>query len=660
MAEVGSIALLISLVVTIYSIVAYILGLKQKNKRLLKSAENGVFANAILTTVASAALLYALVTSDFSIKYVAHYTNFALPLAYKISAFWAGNSGSLLLWYWVLSIYAAIIASSKKPEGAQMRPYASAVLMFISLFFALVLNFEASPFAQLGFTPQDGQGLNPMLQNVGMVIHPVTTYLGYVGFAVPFAFAMAALYLKKTGATWIKLTRRWTLIAWLFLSIGIVSGGQWAYVELGWGGYWAWDPVENASLLPWLTSTAFFHSVMIQERKGMLKIWNVLLIIITFALTLFGTFLTRSGILSSVHAFGESQIGLYFLIFMGVILAGSLNLFAIRRKSLESENEFESTLSKESSFLFNNLLLVGSAFAVFWGTIYPIISEAVRGVKVTVGPPFFNQVNVPIGILLVILTGICPLIAWRKSSWQNFRKNFLAPLVLSIIFAAGIYITMGVNEIYPLLALTSSFFVFLTIIMEFYRGVKARMKMKDEGLMTALFRLVSRNRRRYGGYIVHLAVVIMIIGITGSSAYKLEREVTVNQGEVIHFEEYDITYHGLKVQKDPNKDTVYANLSVKKNGKPYTTLRPAKQYFKTWEEPVTEVDFKSGIEEDLYIILAGWSDSGAQAILKVVINPLVSWLFFGINILIVGTLIAVWPDDRQRSIELLKEMHKDA
>ncbi|SJZ70397.1 heme lyase CcmF/NrfE family subunit [Selenihalanaerobacter shriftii] len=659
MPEVGSVALLMSLLFTIYSIIAYIVGLIKKNKKLLKSAQNGVFTNAILTTVASISLLYALITSDFSIKYVAHYTNQALPLFYKISAFWAGNSGSLLLWFWVLSIYAAIIALSKKPEGAKMRPYASLIIMIIGLFFAALLNFEANPFTELGFVPQDGQGLNPMLQNVGMVIHPVTLYLGYVGFTVPFAFAMAALFLKKSGATWIKLTRKWTLISWLFLSIGIISGGQWAYVELGWGGYWAWDPVENASLLPWLTSTAFLHSVMIQERKGMLKVWNVLLIIITFVLTLFGTFLTRSGVLSSVHAFGESKVGLYFLIFMGVVLAGALNLFAINRKTLESENEFESILSKESSFLFNNLLLVGAAFATFWGTIYPIISEAIRGVKVTVGPPFYNQVNVPIGILLVILTGICPLIAWRKSSFKNLKKNFMIPFVLSLISALGFYVIFNIRSLYPLLATTSCFFVLITIFLEFYRGVKARMKMTDEGVMTSLVRLISRNRRRYGGYIVHLAVIIMVIGITGSSAYQKEMEVTVNKGEVIEYHDYNITYNGLKINEDPNKTTVYADLDVRRNGKSYTTLRPAKQYFKTSEEPVTEVDFKSSIKEDLYLILAGWTDSGQKAIFKVIINPLIGWLFFGVNILIIGTLIAVWPDKRQRSIELLKEMHRD-
>ncbi|SJZ56515.1 heme lyase CcmF/NrfE family subunit [Selenihalanaerobacter shriftii] len=659
MSEVGSVTLLMSLLFTVYTIIAYIVGLIQKNKKLIKSAQNGVFTNVVLTSVASISLLYALITSDFSIEYVAHYTNRALPLFYKISAFWAGNSGSLLLWFWLLSIYAAIIALSNKPQGAKMRPYASLIIMVIGLFFATLLNFEANPFTELGFVPQDGQGLNPMLQNVGMVIHPVTLYLGYVGFTVPFAYAMAALFLKKTGAIWIKLTRRWTLVAWLFLSIGIISGGQWAYVELGWGGYWAWDPVENASLLPWLTSTAFLHSVMIQERKGMLKVWNVLLIIITFVLTLFGTFLTRSGILSSVHAFGQSDVGLYFLIFMGVVLAGALNLFAINRKTLESENEFESILSKESSFLFNNLLLVGAAFATFWGTIYPIISEAVRGVKITVGPPFFNEVIVPIGILLVILTGICPLIAWRKSSFENLKKNFMIPFVVSIIFALGLYVILNITSLYPLLATTACIFVLITIILEFYRGVKVRMKMTDEGVMTSLFRLISRNRRRYGGYIVHLAVIIMVIGITGSSAYQKEMEVTVNKGEVIEFHDYDITYNGLEINEDPNKTTVYADLDVRRNGKPYTTLRPAKQYFKTSEQPASEVDFKSSIKEDLYLILAGWTDSGQKAIFKVVINPLISWLFFGVNILIIGTLIAVWPDKRQRSIELLKEMHRD-
>ncbi|SJZ93119.1 heme lyase CcmF/NrfE family subunit [Selenihalanaerobacter shriftii] len=658
MAGVGSIALLISLAVVIYTVIAYILGLMQKNKRLLKSAENGIFANAILSTVASAALLYALITGDFSIEYVAHYTNQTLPLFYKISAFWAGNSGSILLWYWVLSIYAAIISQSKKAQGAELKQYASLVMMLISLFFVVMLNFETDPFTTLGYMPQDGQGMNPMLQNIGMVIHPVTLYLGYVGFTVPFAYALAALFLKKTGATWIKLTRRWTLVAWLFLSIGMISGGEWAYVELGWGGYWAWDPVENASLLPWLTSTAFFHSVMIQERKGMLKIWNVLLIITTFILNIFGTFLTRSGVISSVHAFGNSRIGLYFFYFMWFLIVSSLALVFSRLKILKSGKEFEAILSKESSFLLNNLLLIGATFAVFWGTIYPAISELVTGVKVTVGQAFFNQVTVPIGILLVFLIGVCHLVAWRKSSAENLKKNFLLPSILSLIFAIAVYTILGVNKLYSLLAVTGAFFVFLTTILEFYKGIKARMKMTDEGVITALGRLVSRNRRRYGGYIVHLSVIIMIIGITGSSAYKKQTEVTVKKGEVIEFEGYSMKYNGLRINEDPNKTTVYADLNIKKNGKPYTKLTPAKQYFKTWEEPVTEVDFESGIKEDLYLILAGWSESGKQAIFQVVVNPLVSWLFFGVNVLVIGTLIAVWPDERKQSIELMKELHK--
>lgn len=657
MADVGSAALLMSLIVVIYSTVAYILGLKQKNKRLIKSAENGVFANAVLVTVASIVLFYALITGNFSIKYVAQYTSRTLPIFYKISAFWAGKSGSLLLWYWLLSIYAAVVALSKKPEDADLKPYASLIMMAIAVFFAAMLNFSNNPFSELGFTPQNGQGLNPMLQNIGMVFHPITLYFGFVGFTVPFAYGISALYLKKTGTSWLKISRKWTLISWLFLSVGMISGGEWAYVELGWGGYWAWDPVENASLLPWLISTAFLHSAMIQERRDMFKIWNLILIIITFNLTIFGTFLTRSGVISSVHSFGQSSIGYYFLGLMAVTLFGSLALLIKRLSIFKSSNQITAFFSKEGTFLFNNVLMLIITFAVFFGTVYPKVSEFIMGVKVSLGQSFFNRISVPLGILLTVLMGICSLVAWRKPSLEKFKQRVLPSSAAGLITAIGLYTLAGFERIYPLLTFVVSVFVIVVIISEFYLGVKARMESTEEGIVTALGRMISKNRRRYGGYIVHLSIIIMIIGIAGSSAYKQQREVTVDKGDVIQFKNYEIKYDGLMVDQDSNKTVVYANLDVNKNGNRFTTLTPAKQFFNNWEEAITEVDFHRGAKEDLYVILAGWTESGKQAIFQVTANPLIAYLFYGIHLLIIGTVIAAWPNDRKRSIEFLQDIH---
>ncbi|MCK8825180.1 heme lyase CcmF/NrfE family subunit [Fuchsiella alkaliacetigena] len=658
MADVGSISLMMSFVVIIYSIIAYIVGLKQQNKRLVKSAQNGVLANTILVTVASLSLLYLLATSDFSIEYVAQYTNRTLPMIYKLSAFWAGNTGSLLLWFWVLSIYGAIVAFSKNPVGAKLKPYASVVMLLIGLFFSLLLNFDTSPFAPLGFVAQDGAGLNPMLQNIGMVIHPLTQFLGYVGLAVPFAYLMADLFLGEKGASWIKVTRRWVLFTWLFLTIGMVSGGEWAYVELGWGGYWAWDPVENASLMPWLTVTAFMHSVMIQEKQGTFKIWNVLLMAASFLLTIVGTFITRSGILASVHAFAEGRTGFYFLIFMFIIVVVTLFLFFKRFKSLRSESSTESLISKESSFLINNILMVVISVVVLWGTFYPLISEAIYGVQITVGEGFFNQTTIPFWIAMVILMGLCPLLPWRKSSTKGLKKKFGVPLFLSHIFGFVLFF-IGIRDFYPVVTFAASFFVLVTIVQEFWQGVRARKSNTGEGVIRALLNLVGANRRRYGGFIIHIAVIMMVVGITGSSAYQEEVLVTAERGEVIETKNYEMTYNGLQVAEDPHSAVVYAEMDVYRNGNFYATLRPAQEYFgaSAEQDSSAQVDFKSGIREDLYIILSGWDESGDTATFEVVVNPLVSWIFWGMRLMVIGTAIALWPDRGHYSRMLLKERY---
>ncbi|WP_408955599.1 heme lyase CcmF/NrfE family subunit [Natroniella sp. ANB-PHB2] len=657
MLKIGSTVLWLSLIVILYSITAYLLGLKLKNKRLIKSAHNGVFANAILVTIASVILFYVLGVSDFSIEYVARYTSRNLPLVYKLAAFWAGNSGSLLLWFWLLSIYGVVVAFSKDPLKAKLKPYASLVILLIGLFFSILLNFDSSPFTQPDFLIRDGAGLNPMLQNIGMIVHPITQFLGYVGVAVPFAYLIADLILDLKGEAWVKVVRRWTLFTWLFLTIGMVSGGEWAYVELGWGGYWAWDPIENASLFPWLTITAFLHSLIIQEKKGVFKVWNASLVIVSFILTIFGTFLARSGILASVHAFSEGDTGTYFLFFMSLTTIISLSLFVWRFKSLKSKEYEFPFVSKENTFLINNWLICIIAAVVFFGTTYPLISQFIQGRQVELGQEFFNQATIPLWISMVLLMGLGTYLPWGNLSIDILKKRFAVPLVLAHLFGFGIYFLMRVRNFSAMLAITASFFVVVVTIIDIYRGIKARMKGQKEGFITAFIRLTAADRRKYGGYMVHIAIIMMVFGIAGSSAYQEDIQVTVNQDEVIKFMDYELTYNGLKLAETDHKVTVFAEIDVTKNGAEYDLLRPAQEYFgdPTEEDSSAQIDFRRNIREDLYLVLAGWDKGGEEATFWIVSNPVVGWVFWGMRLLVIGTIIALWPNEKKYYKELIKE-----
>lgn len=647
MIDLGRLSLNIALVLSFYVAVVYAwAGIKSK-EALMKSARNGLHAVTALITIAAVALLYALIKKDFSLEYVASYDSRDLPFFYAATAFWAGQKGSLLLWAWFLSLFSSIVILRQRGEDEHLIPYVASVLMAITAFFLIMLTFAADPFERLPLPARDGQGLNPLLQNPGMIFHPPTLYLGYVGFSIPFAYAVAALITGRLGDSWIKATRRWTLFSWYFLGIGVLLGAQWAYVELGWGGYWNWDPVENASLMPWLTGTAFLHSVMIQEKKDMLKVWNMVLIILTFSLSIFGTFLTRSGIVSSVHAFGQSALGYYFLVFLAIVLAYSLRLLFRRLPDLRSKDELDSVLSRESTFLYNNLLLVGITFATFWGTVFPLISEAVKGVKVTVGPPFFNQVNVPIGVALILVTGICPLIAWRKATAKNLKRNFTTPLVAGLVGAVVLAVA-GVHKPVALISFTFCAFVIGTIVTEFYRGTSARREMAGEGSLKALGNLVWRNKRRYGGYIVHVGMVLVYVGITGSSAYKYEKEAILEKGESVQLKNYSITYSKMEFLRKENKEIASAVLRVK-NGAKNAELRAEKHfYFKDPDKPTTEVGIKSTFREDFYAILAGYDQGGRKATFKFIINPLVAWMWVGGLVLTGGTIIAMLPDKREK------------
>lgn len=645
MPDVGKLSLLLALAITAYSVVAYFLGLRLNYKSLLSSARGGVLAVGFLTTVASLVLFYLLLVSDFSVQYVYSYTNRNLPVFYKISAFWAGNAGSLLLWGWLLAILAVIVANVKKGPLHNLVPYVLLILLVNELFFLLLLNFVANPFEKLNFTPDDGAGLNPLLQNPGMVIHPVTMYLGYVSFAVPFAWSMAALITRKINREWFVVLRRWSLIAWLFLTLGNLYGAQWAYVELGWGGYWAWDPVENASLMPWLTGTAFIHSIMIQERKGMLKTWNMALISITYLLTIFGTYLTRSGVLASVHAFGDNLLGNLFLGFLAFMFLLSLYLMVKNREMLQEEMELESYLSRESSFLVNNLLFAGITFAVFWGTMLPKISQVFRGVSMTVSPEFFNQVTAPLFLAMLALMGICPLFAWQKGSGQKLVQNLWLPFLLAVVGGALVYLLTGHRVLYALAGYVVAFFVALTTLREYLKGIGARRRNTGEGLVTAFWNLVSKNRRRWGGYLVHLGVVLMAVGIIGSNVYQVEVTKTVARGETIQVGDYALTYNGLQEKQEGDQTVVYAEMPVTYKGKDLGTVKPEKIFYTYWEQPSTEVALKSSLKEDLYVVLSGWEAGGEKATFKVDINPLVNLLWLGGYVLIFGTLFALWPGE---------------
>ncbi len=643
--------LLLSFILAGYAAWAAFMGGRWRQPELVKSAERSAVALFLLSSLAIGILTYAFVTRDFSLEYVASYSSRTLPMFYTVSAVWAGQAGSLLFWVWLLMMFTAIVVWQNQKKNRQLIPYVLGTLLFTAFFFFGLMVYATSPFKLLPSPPADGNGLNPMLQNPGMVMHPPTLYLGYVGFAVPFAFAIAALLANRLDSQWIKTTRRWTLVAWLFLTLGNLFGAKWAYVELGWGGYWAWDPVENASLMPWLTGTAFLHSVMIQEKRGMLKIWNLVLIMLTFSLTIFGTFITRSGIISSVHSFGVSNLGPMFLAFLGLTIAVSGYLLWKRWPQLQSEHRLDAVLSRESSFLFNNLILVGMAFAVFWGTIFPIISEAVRGVKITVGPPFFNQINIPIGLALLALTGICPLIAWRKASKRNLTRNFTIPFAAGLVTALVLWL-FGIQSIYPLMSFSLTMFVFVTIVMEFYRGAAARARIAGRSFITALWDLTMRNKRRYGGYIVHLGVLFIFVGITGSSAFVKEKTVSLKKGDTVQIGDYTLHYQGLVDQSTDHARIIAAKMKVEKNGKFIGTLYPAKQQHRR-HDPVSEVAIRQTPKEDLYLILSGW-DEQERAAMKVLVIPLVAWIWIGGVVMVIGTLIALGPDRFKRQIDAVQ------
>ncbi|MFP6626035.1 MAG: heme lyase CcmF/NrfE family subunit [Deltaproteobacteria bacterium] len=631
----------LALAAAVYATAASVYGGLRRRHDFVASGEHAALAVWGLVMIATGVMLYALATHDFSLKYVAGYSSTTLPMQYRLAALWGGMEGSLLFWVLILMTMTAIAIWQNRNKNRELMPFVTATCMIVAAFFLALLVFVTPPFAELPFVAAEGSDLNPLLQNYWMVIHPPCLYLGYVSWTIPFGFAIAALATGRLDDIWIRTTRRWVLAAWFFLAIGNLLGARWAYEVLGWGGYWAWDPVENAAFMPLLTGTAYLHSVMIQERKDMLKVWNMSLIIMTFSLTIFGTFLTRSGVISSVHSFTQSGLGPFFMIFLVLIVATSCGLLIMRLKDLRPRHQLDSVLSRESAFLFNNLLFVGIAFATLWGTIFPVLSEWVRGVKITVGPPFFNQVNAPLGIALLLLMGIGPLVAWRRASLKKLKIAFFGP-VLSGLLTGAVAITAGMHSISAVLVVSFSAFVLHSILSEFHHGASARKSMTTESYGLAMARLLVKNQRRYGGYVIHLGVVFIFLGVTMSSVYQVEEMHTVDPGQSFSVGAYTLDYQGMEDRSDEHLMRLVATLGISKNGQDKGVLRPEKRFYRRPEQPATEVAFRSTLGEDLYVIL-GSVDDKKRATFQVYINPLVAWLWIGGFVLMAGTAIAIFP-----------------
>jgi cytochrome c-type biogenesis protein CcmF len=655
---IGELSLWVALLMATWAATVSFAGGALKRRDLTVSGERAIYATLVMVVLASAGLWTALFTHDFSIKYVASFSSANLPKVYTFTAFWAGQAGSMLFWCLILAIYSALAVFSNRAKNRALMPYVSGTLAVVMIFFLATMCLGANPFERLDWIPADGRGMNPQLQNPGMAIHPPNLYLGYVGTTIPFAFAIAALITRRLDSEWLTAIRKWTLISWFFNTTGIVLGMWWAYVELGWGGYWAWDPVENASLLPWLVNTAFLHSIMVQEKRGMLRKWNVTLVVSTFLLSIFGTFITRSGIISSVHSFAQSPVGNWFAGFLVLSIIVTAYLVTTRLKDLEAKATLESMVSREAAFLYNNVVLVGIAFSVFWGTLFPIITEAVRGEKITVGPPFFNAVNIPLGLTLLLLTGIGPLIAWRRASIGNLQRQFTNPVLAGVTTGIALPL-LGMRDFTAVLAYAFSAFVAMTVFQEFYKGVGARRRMYGEGFIHALTRLVSRNRRRYGGYVVHMGVVVIFAAFAGL-AFKKEFDLTLNPGDRKELTDpfghkWSFTSQGISQYNLLNREVTALALDLTRDGKAAGVLTTEKRQHVDSRgaptfEPSTEVGIRESWKQDVYVVLAGVREDQSAEI-RVTFNPLVRWVWLGGGLMALGGIIVMWPQAERKKVQ---------
>jgi cytochrome c-type biogenesis protein CcmF len=662
----GSFALLLAFICAVYAFIGGIFAIRTRHPLLVKSARQAGIATCVLIFLGTLTLEYLFFTDDFSSAYVVAHSNRDLSPFYKVAALWSGQEGSLLFWSFLLAVYVFSALMTYRNKNGELMPYVGVVLAGVQIFFLTLKNFVASPFKALGVpgmhgamnlvTRADGNGLNPLLQYPEMVIHPPNLYSGYTGFTIPFAFALGALLARYPGEKWIHLTRKWTMIAWGFQTAGILLGAHWAYAVLGWGGYWAWDPVENASLLPWLTGTAFLHSVMMQEKRGMMKVWNVWLVFITFLLCITGTFLTRSGIVASVHAFAQSSIGNWFLGFIVVILLVCFAAYFKNRDYLKSENQLDAIVSRESSFLFNNLILLVSCVAVLSGTLFPVFSEWLSSSRISVGPPFFNKVNVPIGLLLLFLTGVGPLLAWRKTSLESLKRNFAWPLVIGL--AGGVVVfALGFRQIYSLICLTLCVFVAATITMEFYRGATVIRARSGASFLASSVDLTMRNTRRYGGYIVHMGMVLIFTGLAGV-AFNRDVQKDMQPGQTMQIGQYTLLLQSVDSKPERNYTAERMNIEVLRDNKQLMMLYPERRKFNASEQSGTMVAIYSTLKEDLYVVYAGVSPETELPVIHAYLNPLVKWIWFGGAIVVLGTLVALLPN--RKSVLVLSAVQESS
>ena len=703
MADVGAACLVVGLLVATYSAGAALYGALSGRRQFVVSARRAMYFLAALMTVAFVLVEIAFVRSDFSIDLVSRYSSTDTPMFYKLTAMWSSQEGSLLLWVFLLSLMASAALFATRRRHREVAPYANAVLAGIAVFFlGLIVLVGENPLAQVAQPPVEGNGLNPLLRHPAMMFHPIALYLGYVGFSIPFAFMVGALITKRTNADWIRSTRRFALIAWTFLGTGILLGALWSYVELGWGGYWAWDPVENAAMMPWLVGTAFIHSVMVQEKRGMLKVWNVSLIAATFVLSLLGTFLVRSGVLSSIHAFGASTVGTPFLVFIGIAALGSVVLIISRRESLRSDAKLDSLISREAFFLLNNVVLIALCVVIAWGTYFPLISEALTGTEESVGPPFFNRITTPLGLLLVLLTGVGPMLAWRRGTPRHTVRTFAFPTIAAgVALVAMLALTPAAESVTSLIMFTCIAFVIAAVGQEFWRGTRARRIATGEPLPVAFAQLMGRNRRRYGGYTVHVGIALMLLGVAASSAFAEQRDLSLSPGDTAKVGDYTVRYiepTGALLQDEAGTGapiTLGATLEVRR-GKERWTYRPARNYYpapgggggtigryfqgdanseidtrwgamrnfwlavqpdiSTLEEPIAEADrrFPDADAETQAIILAAlverYRREAPPAQFRAIESPLVMWIWIGGLVSIFGAISALWPspDSRRR------------
>ncbi|MFO7587575.1 MAG: heme lyase CcmF/NrfE family subunit [Gemmatimonadota bacterium] len=641
---IGSTSVIVALLAAVLTAAAGIVGGFRRNPTMTSVARWGAYVGFAAMTAAFLTMEAALLTHDFSVEYVARVGSRETPAYYTAISLWSSLDGSILFWGWILAAYAALVAFVRRDSVSRLTPFATGVMAVVGIFFYGLLVGPANPFGAVFPVPANGPGPNPLLQNHPLMgLHPPMLYFGFVGLTVPFAFAIAALLAGKLDEEWVRTTRRWTVAPWAFLSVGIIAGAWWSYEVLGWGGYWAWDPVENASFLPWLTATAFLHSVMVQERRGMLKTWNLTLIIGTFLLVLFGTFLTRSGVLESVHAFTEGSIGMLFLSFIALISIVSLALIGWRSDRLHAPGRLDGLVSRESAFILNNVVLVAFTFTVLLGTTFPLIVEAVNQNRVSVGPPYFNKISVPLGLLLLFLMGVGPALPWRRTTPEKLRRTFLVPVVAGVVSLVAVF-ALGVRAVWPLLTIGFAGFVMATIGEEFRKGIQARRRIAGVSAPVALGQILTRNNRRYGGYVVHAGIVVIVVALAISGTWRFEREVTLNRGEHLVLGDYVVQFDDVWGREEPQRFVVGSTFSVFKQGKEIGTLEPRMNYYPNSQQPIATPAVRSTLKEDLYLTLMAFDqEQGRHATVRAIVNPAVPWLWIGGMIVALGGILAVAP-----------------